>query len=224
PTGTFLQAFEAAGPLREWADAAAALRAPQLLAASNGGADQVTYASTRLTSTFDRTEYRLIRVEGDSAPSYLLTATNGAWSSALPVSPAQAAALFTALRGESGSGAVPYEFPHMGQTPATSTPDVQGAWLDVQVDRLASPGSRAPRAVFPDAWRGTGATGTVRLTFIIDETGVVRPSSVRLIGKAEPAFAAAARQALLAARYSPAMLGGRPVPQRAMQNFDFRQP
>jgi TonB family protein len=65
-------------------------------------------------------------------------------------------------------------------------------------------------------------TGVVRLQFIIDSTGRVAPSSIRLLGTAHPMLATAARDALLLARYKPAERSRRPVPQVAMQEFEFK--
>ena len=63
-----------------------------------------------------------------------------------------------------------------------------------------------------------------RLLLIVEATGRVRRSSIRLIGKAHPAFALSAREAVLRAVYEPAQLRGRPVPQITFQDFEFKQP
>lgn len=233
-TGTFQQSFETAGPLADWAGAAETLPPPRPAPpSSRAGRDSVPaaqYTSVRLAEPvdtarrFDLTEYQLTRVGADSAPEYLLSGTNGVWGFVLRVGASQAAALLGALRGELTPGAVPYEFPREGRTPAEHTPLVTGAYLVSQVTRSAEAGRRPPRAAFPAALVGTGQAGSVRLQFIVEADGRVRPSSVRLIGKAHPAFAAAARDALLAAQYRPAVLGGRPVPELNMQSFDFQRP
>jgi TonB family protein len=190
----------------------------------------VRYTSARLSEPvdtarrFDLTEYRLTRLGADSAPDHLLSGTNGAWGFALRVSAAQLAALLGALRGEPTAGAVPYEYPREGRTPAEHTPMVTGAYLESQTTRPSGMGSPPPRPAFPAALVGRGVAGSVRLQFVVEADGRVRPSSVRLIGKAHPALAGAARDALLAARFRPAVLAGRPVPQLTTQSFDFSQP
>jgi TonB family protein len=231
PSGTFQQSFATATPLAEWAKAAGELRAPRIAPAdSNNSADTARasrFASVLLNEPgdsaahFDLTEFRLTRVDGDSTPDYLLSGTNGAWTFELRLGFAQFTALLGALRGDPNAGASPYDLARLGDTPAEAKPDITGAFLDMQVDRPAQRDGE-PVVVYPASLQGSGVTGDVRLSFIISETGRAQPWSVRLIGKAHPLLAAAARNALLTTTFRPAQIGGRPVPQHAMQDFQFR--
>jgi TonB family protein len=165
--------------------------------------------------------FTLTRTQGDSAAGYRLTGTNGAWLFAVTVAPSQIGAFLGALRGDTASGALAYEYPRMGKTRDTDAPDVSGAWLGNQVDREARPGPRVPRPTYPFALRGSGIAGTVRLLFTVDSTGRVPPASVRLIRTPHPMLAIAARDAVVSARYTPAERDGRPVAQITMQDFVF---
>lgn len=216
PTGTFLQAFATSRPLAEWADAAASLPVR-----AGEGPGVPAHVAELVDDDRNPTRFSLARAPGDSSAGYVLTGTNSAWPFALSLSPAQADALFGALRGNSASGALPYDYPRRGRTRGEDAPDVSGAWFTHQVDRAASPGPRPPRPRYPTALLGSGVAGTVRFQFIIDSTGHVVPSSVRLIGPAHPMLATAARDALLLARYNAAQRGGRSVPQIAVQDFQF---
>jgi TonB family protein len=228
PTGTFFQAFATPAPLAAWADAAERLAGPlpSAPADTNGGSPSPErYASAPLAperdpaTRFDLTDFVLTREHGGVRPAYRLTGSNGAWSFALRLDPEQAAALLAALRGRAEGGARRYETPRFRETTGP-----EGAWLGAEVDRVVRPGIRPPRPVFPVVLQGTGTAGSVRLSFIVESTGLVRPSSIRLIGKTHPALARAARDALASAVYEPAQFRGRHVAQHVIQDFQFRQP
>jgi TonB family protein len=227
PTGTFQQSFGNAAPITGWADDAERLAVPQPASAQGAGASvdptaRLRYASTRLApaqdtaARLDLTEFVLTRVDSGPQPAYLLTGSNGAWTFAMRLRPEQGAALIAALRGRAHPGALPYETRRFKETT-----DATGAWLSAEVDRMVAPGRRPPRPAYPSDLRGERVKGSVRLSFIVEPTGRVRPSSIRLIGRAHPALALAARQALLGAEYTPAQMRGKAVPQDAMQQFEF---
>lgn len=226
PSGTFLEAFKTATPLAEWASTAEHLAAPATApiessnAADTAGGRRFTSAvletSSDTTKRFDLTVFRITRVGGDSTAGYVLSGTNGAWPFELHLASTQFAALLGALRGKPNTGAVPYELGHVGR----EKPDVMGTWLEPQVDRPAQRDDE-PDLIYPWTLRGTGIAGKVRLAFVISDAGRAQPWSIRLIGKAHPAFAAAARDALLKMKFKPAQLMGQPVPQYVMQDFTF---
>ena len=210
PTGTFLKAFSTDAALTAWANAAAAL--PRDSAAS--------LSSESDRSPNDVTDVQLIRVDGDSL-RYRLDATNSAWTASLPVAPAQAAMLFAVLRGDSAAGATPLNNATVTSSGEGDRPDEFGAWITAQLDRDAMP-KRAPRSPkYPSSLRGSGVSGTVRLWFLVDSTGRVQPSSIRLLGKAAPALAVAARDEMLRMAFDPARRKGKPVSQILIQEFVY---
>jgi hypothetical protein len=214
PTGTFLIAFRNSSPLEELGRAAKAL--PARVAATDP-ADTLVLGP----DGFDLTEIAISRAEGGADAGYVLEGTNGAWGFRLPMSLAQSRALFGAMQGDSSFGAVSFPGVRKGKTSDEDIPHVSGAWLDFQVDH----GARMSRVVHPQMPSGitlpVGGTN-VKLWFIIDRTGRVPASSVRLIGVAPPLLARAARDALLSAEFRPAERSGSPVAEILMQDFTFR--
>lgn len=188
PAGTFLQAFDTNLPIAEWTRGAAALRT---------ASDRASSPVVSLRSG-GNTEFSL---ELTTDTAFVLSGTNGAWPFGIRVSATQFDALLAATEGVRAEGAVEYDLPRSGQSRSNDRPDVSGAWLEHQVDRPASHGPRPPRVSYPSVMRGSGEVAVVRLSFIIDSTGRVPPTSVRVIGFANPAFAIVARKALLDARF-----------------------
>src|SRR5436189_6129174 len=100
-------------------------------------------------------------------------------------------------------------------------PHVSGAWVGPAIDRQPELKDSYRGLHYPPELRGSGISQNVRLMFIVDSTGKVRPSSVRLIGAAHPAFAKIAITSLLAAEFRPAARHGQPVPSYMFQDFGF---
>ena len=78
---------------------------------------------------------------------------------------------------------------------------------------------REPR--YPELLRSQRIEGRVVITFVVDETGRVEPSSVRIIESAHVLFEPAVKQAVLATRFKPAQWRGRAVRQLVQQAFVF---
>ncbi len=91
----------------------------------------------------------------------------------------------------------------------------------VDVEEPVRPGTRSPKHVYPREFRGTRIGGAVHLSFLVDSTGRVVPSSVRLIGWVHPVLANAARDVVLSSRYRPARIRGRPVTQLVQQQLTY---
>jgi hypothetical protein len=214
PTGTFLLAFSDTSPLEELARAAKAL--PARVAATDAG-DTLVLGPER----FDLTEFAISRAEGGTEAGYVLSGTNGAWGFRLRMSLAQGLALFGALQGDSSFGALSFPPVQQGKSSDGDTPHVSGAWLGFQVDHDARVAHIVRPQVPPGAVIPAGGAN-VRLWCIVDRTGRVAASSVRLIGASPPRLAQAARDALLATEFRPADRRGLPVPEIVMQDFTFQ--
>jgi periplasmic protein TonB len=89
--------------------------------------------------------------------------------------------------------------------------------VEVQVTPL--PGAPTPR--YPEALRAAGIEGRVAMEFVVDTAGRVEAGSLRVIASDAGAFVASVRAALIATRYHPALVGGRPVRQLVRQEFAF---
>jgi TonB family protein len=76
-------------------------------------------------------------------------------------------------------------------------------------------------AAYPLELREVGVEGAATLEFIIDTTGRVDSTSIRVVAADLPAFARAARQALQTCRFAPARAAGRPARMRARSVYRF---
>lgn len=93
-------------------------------------------------------------------------------------------------------------------------------WSSNLVEREVQPlGGSAPR--YPEMLRSAGVEGTVVAEFVVDTTGRVEPSGVRIVEGAHPQFEAAVRQALRGMRFRPAEAAGGKVRQLVRQPFVF---
>ena len=89
-----------------------------------------------------------------------------------------------------------------------------------QVERAAALlGAVSPR--YPAMLRERGIEGSVTLRFVVDTAGRVEPASVTVVSSTHELFAAAARAALPALRFTPAAAGGRRVRQLVELPFAF---
>ncbi|HEU4628894.1 MAG TPA: energy transducer TonB [Gemmatimonadaceae bacterium] len=90
-----------------------------------------------------------------------------------------------------------------------------------EVERPAAPRSHIePR--YPEPLRARGVAGAVVVRFVVDTTGRLAPGSLEVVAATDSLFADAVRDALGRARFTPAEVAGRPVPQLVEQRFEFR--
>jgi hypothetical protein len=219
PAGTFLEAFEENTPFVAWADSMERLL-PNATAGPGAPAnDTIANVPAPIDPKYP-THFWVERTGGGSSPNYVLGGTNGAWGFGLALDSAQLEAVAAALRGQTTNGVLTFDWPRQGKTPAEAKPAVTGAWMKLQVDESAATLGGPIVFRFPSGFRGHG--NSVNLGFIIDSTGFVRTSSIKLIGNPPPELALAAREQLAAIRFRPAMRGGRAVPQMVGQEFSFR--
>lgn len=90
------------------------------------------------------------------------------------------------------------------------------------VDAPASPRGSNPAPVYPEVLRAARVEGGVTARFVVDSTGRVDQRSIAFVGEANVLFERAVRRALEQARFTPAMLHGRPVRMMMRQDFVFR--
>jgi protein TonB len=113
----------------------------------------------------------------------------------------------------------------IGKGVAGGTPiDLAGnqTYFEFQVEKPAAavPGTISP--AYPEALRSAGVEGEVRLQFVVDTTGRVEMSSVRVERATNELFAAAARAAVPRMRFYPAEIGNRRVRQLVVQPITFQ--
>jgi protein TonB len=85
---------------------------------------------------------------------------------------------------------------------------------------VAIPGTATPR--YPSMLQSAGLEGDVRAQFVVDTLGRVQQGSFRVLQTSHDLFAAAVREAMSRARFTPAEVGGRKVRQLVEQSFTFR--
>jgi TonB family protein len=92
----------------------------------------------------------------------------------------------------------------------------------LEVERMVEryEGSAAP--VYPPGLSALGKEGRVHATFVVDTTGRVDMTSVRVLASDDPEFTASVRTALGEMRFRPAARKGRAVRQLVEQRFTFR--
>lgn len=91
--------------------------------------------------------------------------------------------------------------------------------LDDPAVRISGPPPR-----YPPVMQSAGIAGSVDLQFIIDTTGHVEPSSLKVLAKTHDAFVEPAKEAILKGVYKPAKYKGEPVRQQVQQRVAFQAP
>jgi TonB family protein len=92
--------------------------------------------------------------------------------------------------------------------------------LGVDSEVVRMDGSAAP--AYPSALLNAGIEGFVETEFVVDTTGWVDLSSVRILNSTHQEFAASVRLALMGMQFRPAWRGARKVRQLVSQRFSFR--
>jgi protein TonB len=75
---------------------------------------------------------------------------------------------------------------------------------------------------YPEHLREGGVSGEVQLEYIIQSTGRVEPTSIRIIASDHQAFSQSVVEAVLQARFTPARRTGQPVAVLVRQTIRFQ--
>ena len=81
-------------------------------------------------------------------------------------------------------------------------------------------GSAAP--AYPSELAEGGVEGLVRATYVVDATGRVDTSTIRIISSDHPRFTTSVQTSLGEMRFRPAKRRGKPVRQLVAQRFRFQ--
>lgn len=90
--------------------------------------------------------------------------------------------------------------------------------VDAMVERYE--GTAAP--AYPSDLAEAGVEGVVRATYVVDATGRVDTTTIRIISSDHPGFTASVQTALAEMRFRPAKRRGQPVRQLVEQRFRFQ--
>jgi TonB family protein len=104
--------------------------------------------------------------------------------------------------------------------PPPSLPDTAFSVLEVDeiVERYES--SAAP--IYPPDLIATGTEGQVQAIYVVDTTGRVDTTTIRVVQSDDPRFTESVRTALAGMRFRPAKRGRKPVRQLVEQRFRFQ--
>jgi TonB family protein len=94
------------------------------------------------------------------------------------------------------------------------------ALLDVDSGAVRDPRSAAP--AYPSDMEARGIEGVVRVRFVVDSTGLIDLSTIKVLEATNESFARAVRVALPDMRFRPAMMGPLTVRQLSEQDFSFK--
>jgi TonB family protein len=94
------------------------------------------------------------------------------------------------------------------------------ALLDVDSAAVRDPHSVAP--AYPKDMEAHGINGLVRVRFVVDSTGRIDVSTIKVLGATNESFARAVRSALPDMRFRPAMMGSKAVRQLSEEDFAFK--
>ena len=108
-----------------------------------------------------------------------------------------------------------FSSPHSGSGRDPST-GWSGVVTEAQPEVLSG-----PLPLYPELLRQAGVQGEVLLEAVVDTTGRVLAPSIVVIAATHPGFVAAARQALLATLFRPAMVRGRAVQTQVRIPYAF---
>jgi TonB family protein len=91
-----------------------------------------------------------------------------------------------------------------------------------QVDRKVSLDSAKPLEIpYPPSLYAAHTRGTVVAEFVVDGDGLVERETFGIVSSTHPLFADAVRRAVVGARFTPALKGGKTVRQLVHQPFEF---
>jgi len=97
-----------------------------------------------------------------------------------------------------------------------------GAFAILDVDSAAVRDPRSAAPAYPKDMEERGINGVVTVRFVVDSTGLVDVSTVKILETTNESFARAVRAAMPLMRFRPAMIGSKPVRQMSEQDFAFK--
>jgi TonB family protein len=105
-----------------------------------------------------------------------------------------------------------------------ATPSVgahNGPYDKTEVDRIVSPFTNNPKPIYPRRMERDGVETSFIAQFVVDSTGRVDEATMLFPPTVHPLFIDAVRESLRRARFHPAEVGGKRVPQLVEQQFTF---
>ncbi len=117
------------------------------------------------------------------------------------------------VKGGTGSGVVGGTGPVTNQT-----------YFEFQVEKPAEMLSDSPKPRYPSVLESSGIAGEVQAQFVVSSSGKADMDSFKVLKSSNELFTQAVRSVLPRMKFSPAMIGGKPVNQLVQQSFQFAVP
>ena len=116
------------------------------------------------------------------------------------------------VKGGTGSGVVG------GTGPTNQT------YFEFQVEKPAEMLQDSPKPKYPAVLESSGIPGEVQAQFVVTSSGKADMDTFKTLKSTNELFTQAVRNVLPRMRFSPAMIGGKPVNQLVQQSFQFAVP
>lgn len=117
------------------------------------------------------------------------------------------------VKGGTGSGIVGGTGPVTNQT-----------YFEFQVEKPAEMLQDSPKPKYPSVLESSGIAGEVQAQFVVSSSGKADMDSFKVLKSSNELFTQAVKNVLPRMRFSPAMIGGKPVNQLVQQSFQFAVP
>jgi protein TonB len=117
------------------------------------------------------------------------------------------------VKGGSGSGVVGGTGPVTNQT-----------YFEFQVEKPAEMLQDSPKPKYPSVLESSGIAGEVQAQFVVASSGKADMDTFKVLKSTNELFTQAVKNVLPRMKFSPAMIGGKPVNQLVQQSFQFAVP
>jgi protein TonB len=97
-------------------------------------------------------------------------------------------------------------------------------YFEFQVEKPAEMLSDSPKPKYPSVLESSGIAGEVQAQFVVSSSGKADMDSFKVLKSTNELFTQAVKNVLPRMRFSPAMIGGKPVNQLVQQSFQFAVP
>jgi hypothetical protein len=146
---------------------------------------------------------------GDIEDGKHLLTPDGGWLSLAPAHGARGRRNRAGARGQLPFG-----------PPAAYIPDT--AFSVLEVDEMVQRYESSAAPIYPRDLAAIGTEGLVQATYVVDSTGQVDTTTIRVMQSDDPRFTASVRTALGQMLFRPAKRGGKAVRQLVEQKFRFK--
>ena len=97
-------------------------------------------------------------------------------------------------------------------------------YFEFQVEKPAEMLAESPKPKYPSVLESSGIAGEVQAQFVVNTQGKADLDQFKVLKSTNELFTQAVKNVLPRMRFSPAMIGGKPVNQLVQQSFQFAVP